>query len=240
MPLRSVPFPPELVRGIPSHQEVLAHTAHGLSGSRWQEAIADAALPAPTGLLATQGTFELDRKSILTFAEGEISGETALQLLYMSLAWGLGFKGFRMGLKMKGIGETGAEKSGRLLSLAWTAVRDGESPQACYEVLLNPQGRPKIKQLGAAFATKFLYFAGGHSPTTTPILDAVVAKALQPYAWGSNTPTTAWHSKTYGTYSDLMTRWATEASAATDCPVRADQIEMMLFQLRGSRSPVAS
>lgn len=235
MALRSVPFPPVLKGRVPSHQRVLDHAATGLNAPRWQQAIADAGLPAPTGPLSASGTVSIDRREILTFAaDASPSEANALQLLYLSLAWGLGPKGFRMRHKLKGIGEGGSDAAAALLLEAWTAVKEGQTPQACYEVLITPKGAPRIKQLGAAFATKYLYFASGHEPTATPILDAVVSRALRPFAWDDTSSTYGWWSTTYGTYSELLKRWAAEASDANGALVRTDQIEMMLFNLRHS------
>lgn len=229
--MRDVPFPVELVDRLPSVGEVLAHRASGLSGSRWSSAIAEASLPAPTGQMATDGYFSLSRAEIFDHASGEITGDNALQLLYLSLAWGLGSKGFRMSSKMRGIGQSDAAVAKATLMEAWAAVREGRTPAECYEVLLTPKGRPRIKQLGAAFATKYLYFAAGNSAPTTPILDAVVANALRALAW-DRAPTTAWWSSTYASYSELVTRWADEAGEIIGEPVRLDQIEKMLFTLR--------
>lgn len=231
MPIRDVPFPAELADRLPTKEDVLAHRASDLSGSRWARAIEEAALPAPTGAMATDGAFSLDRAEILDLASREITEDNALQLLYSSLAWGLGSKGFRMASKMRGIGQTDVAVLKATLVEAWAAVREGRTPQRCYEVLLSQKGRPRIKQLGAAFATKYLYFAAGDEAPTTPILDAVVATSLRPLAW-EQAPTTAWWSSTYANYCELLTRWADEAGQLTGAPVRLDQIEKMLFSLR--------
>lgn len=231
MPIRDIPFPVELQDRLPSKQDVFAHRASGLSGSRWAQAIQGAALPAATGAMATGGAFSLDRGEILAFASREITKDNALQLLYFSLAWGLGSKGFRMASKMRGIGQTDHVVLKATLVEGWTAVREGRTSRECYEVLLSTKGRPRIKQLGAAFATKYLYFAAGNEAPRTPILDAVVANSLRPLAW-EQAPTTAWWSSTYANYCDLLTRWADEAGQLTGTPVRLDQIEKMLFSLR--------
>ena len=230
MPLRDISLPVDLLDGLPSRDQVLAHRADKLSGPRWRTAIAAAGLPAPTGVMATVETFSLDRAQILDFASGEITDENALQLLYLSLAWGLGWKGFRMDSKLSGIGHTDRLTITTLLVQAWEAVRAGAPSQDCYEVLLTPKGRPRIKQLGAAFATKYLYFATGSGIPRTPILDAVVANSLRPIAW-EDAPTTAWWSSTYARYCELLSRWATDASIHTGEPVRVDQVEKMLFSL---------
>jgi hypothetical protein len=231
MPIRDVPFPLWLADQLPSKADVLAHRASGLSGSRWASAIGEAALPAATGVMATGGSFSLDRAEILDLASGEITEANALQLLYLSLAWGLGSKGFRMASKLRGIGQSDVAVVKATLVEAWTAVRDGRSPTDCYEVLLTPRGRPRIKQLGAAFATKYLYFASGDEAPTTPILDAVVANSLRPLAW-DQAPTTAWWSSSYASYCELLARWADQAGELIGEPVRLDQIEKMLFSLR--------
>lgn len=235
MTLRDVPFPVKLLKVVPSQQQVLAHRADRLSGPKWRSVIAKAGLPAPTGAMATEETFTLDREQILGFASNDITADNAYQLLYQSLAWGLGWKGFRMESKLRGIGQTHPDTTARLLVQAWQAVREGASSSECYEVLLTPKGRPRIKYLGAAFATKYLYFATGSGTPATPILDAVVANSLRPIAWEA-APTTAWWSSTSGRYCSLLSRWASEATAATGQAVRLDQLEMMLFSLDPSRT----
>ena len=228
MPLREVPLPVDLLDNLPTRDQVLAHRADRLSGPRWRTAIATAGLPAPTGIMATAETFSLDRAQILDFASGEINDDNAIQLLYLSLAWGLGWKGFRMTSKLRGISETDRSITTTRLVQAWKAVRTGAPTQDCYEVLLTPKGRPYIKQLGAAFVTKYLYFATGSGTPRTPILDAVVANSLRPIAW-EDAPTAAWWSSTYARYCDLLSRWASDASSHTGEPVRVDQVEKMLF-----------
>jgi hypothetical protein len=235
MPLRDIPFPVDLIGRLPTEGEVLAHRADRLSGRRWRTAIAAAGLPDPNGVMAEEETFSLDRAQILDFAGGEITDDNAVQLLYLSLAWGLGWKGFRMASKLRGIGQTDRPTTVNALVEAWKAVRAGAPSQDCYEVLLSPKGHPRIKQLGAAFATKYLYFATGSGTVRTPILDAVVANSLRPIAW-EGAPTTAWWSSTYAAYCDLLSRWADDASRHTGAQVRVDQIEKMLFSLTTTAS----
>ena len=117
---------------------------------------------------------------------------------------------------------------------AWTAVREGRSPQSCYEVLLTDRGRGRIRWLGPAFATKYLYFATGlHRPPACVILDAVVARNLRSLTAWPASPTYGWWPATYGRYCHLVTRWARDASSP-EHPVWSDQIEKALFDHKAS------
>ena len=49
-----------------------------------------------------------------------------------------------------------------LLTEAWLAVRDGGDTEKSYSILTDGRGRGRIRFLGPAFATKFLYFLKGH------------------------------------------------------------------------------
>jgi len=148
-------------------------------------------------------------------------------LLYLSLAWGLGTKASRLSPRLTALSKN-MDRAPGLLREAWSATRTGQSPQTCYEILLSPKGRPRIPWLGAAFATKFLYFASGANPAPQNlILDAVVAKNLRESAWKAS-PTSGWWSETYASYCTLLARWAAESDQAPD------QVEMMLFHLRRS------
>jgi hypothetical protein len=114
------------------------------------------------------------------------------------LAWGLGTKGRLLRTRLDWFSRDPAAPT-RLVQ-AWTAVRDERAPQECYETLLTPRGRPLIKYFGAAFATKYLYFA--HGLTQTPknvILDQVVATQLRGSAWPAAPTTGRWYS-TYQHY----------------------------------------
>ncbi|PRZ15612.1 hypothetical protein BCL67_10872 [Nesterenkonia sandarakina] len=93
-------------------------------------------------------------------------------------------------------------------------------------------GAGKIKGLGPAFATKFLYFAEGS--TNEPrhvIIDKVVSTNLRRDAWPES-PTAAWWPETYERYCNLLARWASEASERPEVnrTVRTDEIELALFK----------
>jgi hypothetical protein len=116
---------------------------------------------------------------------------------------------------------------------------EGISRQAIFE--LDPDAMLRrlwyaIKYLGASFFTKFLYFSPGAGPgRQAPILDDRVADSLhQNHGWTSLGTGPYWPAATYERYHRLLTRWASEATAAQGRPVWPDEIERRLF---GSGAP---
>lgn len=193
---------------------------------RWQRDLHERSLPAAGGQLAASANkLDVKRADVFRLADEDVTDANALQLLYLSLAWGLGTRASRLAPRLTALARN-IDRAPGLLREAWTATRSGQTPKTCYEILLTPKGQPRIPWLGAAFATKFLYFASGSDliPQNL-ILDAVVARNLRESAWAAS-PTYGWWSDTYANYCDLMTRWANEANATPD------QIEMMLFNLK--------
>lgn len=98
-------------------------------------------------------------------------------------------------------------------------------PEAAYR-LLNGQ----IKNIGPAFFTKYLYFAGAGDPEhPSLILDARVAAALRDHCgWDSLRIGGAWPPDTYGRYCSLLQRWARELTASGK-KVHAEHLEFRLF-----------
>lgn len=227
-------LPASLQQRVPTREQLLAH-AVCVDADRWRRLTADLGLDQPGNLFGLDRWVNISRGDILRMADGEITPSTATQLLYASLAWGLGVKARRLPTRLESLTNDGVPKR---LEHAWTAVREGRSPRECYEVLLTPKGRGRIYYFGPAFSTKYLYFASGTRKTPQClILDAVVAKNLRPIAWPAS-PTAAWWSETYGRYCDLLGRWATAMDAPD--PVGPDQIEMAIFKLRPGFRPVGA
>ena len=221
-------LPPALAARIPSREEVLNHEV-SFDATRWRRETNELGLPGFEPRLGNEGVAELKRRDIMQLADGAISPASAVQLLYASMAWGLGRKARNLRQRLAGLQGEGTPE--RLVE-AWTAVRDGRSPQECYEVLLTARGRGRIRWLGPAFATKYLYFATGlYRPPSCVILDAVVARRLRPLAWPGS-PTYGWWPSTYGRYCHLMTQWAKTADPS-DNQVFPDQIEKALFDYGG-------
>ena len=120
-------------------------------------------------------------------------------------------------------------RASQLLTEAWRSVRDMGDPEASYAILTTARGVGRIKWLGPAFSTKFLYFAQGVAATPTHlILDKVVSTKLQATAW-PDAPTAGWRPSTYGAYCSLMQHWTAEASDRSGRDVSPDEIEFTVF-----------
>ncbi len=93
-------------------------------------------------------------------------------------------------------------------------------PRRAYD-LLYPRHRGAIPQLGPAFFTEYLYFAGGGDPNhPCTIFDINVARALhETCGWTSLPIAGGWHADTYERYCTLLGTW-----------VDQDLIERWLFE----------
>jgi hypothetical protein len=96
---------------------------------------------------------------------------------------------------------------------------------------LYPNDRTLFANLGPAFFTKYLYFAGGGDPNhPCVILDSRVAAALVGIGWTSLHTRGSWPAITYARYLDLLGRWSSElADDRPDGPPRRDLLERWLF-----------
>ncbi len=94
--------------------------------------------------------------------------------------------------------------------------------------MLYPRHRGAIPQLGPAFFTKYLYFAGGGDPNhPCTILDINVARALhETCGWTSLPIEGGWHADTYERYCNLLGMWVEQHDGIT----RRDLIEKWLFE----------
>jgi hypothetical protein len=119
----------------------------------------------------------------------------------------------------------GVEVVGELLATAAQKLR-ADGPPAAY-TYLDGDGRNRVKNLGAWFGTKFLYFSGygrcggDHQPL---ILDENVAIALNRLC-GADWPRRGWSTSQYADYLRLAHDWASEWQTS------ADVIERVLFSV---------
>jgi hypothetical protein len=91
---------------------------------------------------------------------------------------------------------------------------------------LYPRNRTAIPELGPAFFTKYLYFAGGGAAShPCCILDENVALALHQACGWQSLPTKNWLATAYERYAALLARWVIEHRLA-----RVDVIERWLFE----------
>lgn len=121
-------------------------------------------------------------------------GESALRLPWHSLTWGSGLKPRQRTAAIA----AAPQHNAALLQTA--AELAGHDPAAAYQVLYPAERRNAIKYFGAAFFTKFLYFAsGGHPDHPSLILDDRVADALHHRCgWRSLRTGGFWPAATYG------------------------------------------
>lgn len=226
----NAPLPDDVFAKLPGSSAVLSH-AVSVDSDRWKRALTARRLPAVRGKLAGVGRTSLTRKEVFDLGDQTPTVENAFQLLYYSLAWGLGTRAPRLHQRLDGLAAH-EDKAGRLLLAAWTLVQDGAPARDAYGTLTTNRGAGQIPWFGPAFSTKFLYFAQGSAVSPQHIiLDQVVSKNLRLDAW-PQAPTAGWWPATYERYCGLLGRWAEQASERLDGArrVRADEIEMTLFR----------
>ncbi|MBY6676511.1 hypothetical protein HQ314_06250 [Rhodococcus sp. BP-332] len=168
----------------------------------------------------------LRRSDIFRLAEGGIgSEETARSVLWASLAWGEGPRAFRNPGRVRSFLEDTARHSS---VLAEALILSGSDPEAAYARMYG-----QTKNLGPAFFTKAMYFAGGGKiGHPSLVLDARVAYALRNFCgWESLHTGGGWPVDTYGRYCALLARWADELST-DDTPIGPAHLEYRLFTRR--------
>ncbi|MBD7996653.1 hypothetical protein H9639_15245 [Arthrobacter sp. Sa2CUA1] len=229
MPIAANTPLPSYVSGFLPGEETVMGQSIQVDASRWQKALADRGLPSLEGILASPGLRHVSRRVVFELGARDITPENAFQLLYYSLAWGLGKRARKFNKRLDGLAED-QENTAKLLTEAWTAVRSGEPAEVVYSTLTTSRGKARIPQFGPAFSTKFLYFAQGPDiPPRYVILDKVVAGSLHE-AW-PGAPKAGWYPDAYGRYCSFISRWADLATEEINGArkVRADEIEFTLF-----------
>ena len=222
-------LPDDIFSRLASPADVMSH-AVTVDAERWRRALEERGLPPAGGKLGGHGRVVLTRKDVFDLGEEPASPGNSLQLLYHSLAWGLRTRAPRLHKRLDGLA-TDLKRAQNLLLNAWQLVQSSASARQTYSVLTTERGRGRIRWLGPAFSTKFLYFPHGHSiEPRFLILDEVVATNLND-VW-PKAPTTAWWPETFETYCRLLERWAEQAERRTEGgrSVRADEIELTLFR----------
>ncbi|WP_235009787.1 hypothetical protein [Mycobacterium sp. 3519A] len=150
------------------------------------------------------------------------SPDAALTLLWNSLAWGSGSKRRKNRARIASVARNRETATALLQQAARCSRRD---PGEAYS-LLYPDNRTAIRQLGPAFFTKYLYFAGGGSSDhQCCILDENVALALQKTCGWHSLPSRSWLATAYARYAVLLGRWVNEHELD-----RPDVIERWLFE----------
>ena len=176
------------------------------------------------------GSGWLTRGDVFKIAEADLSvPDNVCRLLWYSLAWGAGSNRRKCDLRMQAVHDDVSLIAEGLSNAALASRIDAG---VAYSTLCPSYRQRLIKNLGPAFATKFLYFAGaGHESHPCLILDSVVATALFTRCeWESLSIGPFWPSTTYVRYCDLLRRWAATASSENRS-VAPDEIERALFKV---------
>lgn len=180
-----------------------------------------------------KSTFEklpelLDRKATRAVALDAPAGVRSAEAAFLvSRAWGEGMNGYGA-TRALDIFDLNPEVSGALLNVA-RVLRD-TGPDAAYEALSNAS-ESRLKKLGPAFGTKYLYFSQpeGQQPRAL-IHDAQIAKWFRTRA-GTSLGSEDWSPPIYAQYLRTMHDWAAEL----EC--EPDDLEMCIFR---SMAPAGS
>jgi hypothetical protein len=191
--------------------------------SRWPDS-----LPVPQVLLGGDRK-HLSRQDVFAISSATTGSDEDLVNLYVAIcAWGTGTKAQRVARAVKPLHEKDAISA---LARSLHTARSAHPIEAYRR--LNTTGEDKIKHFGAAFFTKWLYFAAydtahDREDPAPLILDSRVARAL---GWRS----LGWDSKDYGRYLDLAVdireMWRPHDASCSTAP--AHVIEYALFKLGG-------
>lgn len=176
------------------------------------------------GLADTVLSDSISRGDIFTLAESALDDPAAaLTLLWNALAWGSGNN--QRNNKAR-IASVAAEPDSAAVLLQQAARLSRTDPRAAYDLLL-PNNKTAISNLGPAFFTKYLYFAGGGAAHhRCCILDRNVAAALNDTCgWASLPIEGAWLASAYERYALLTDRWVAEHHLS-----RHDFVERWLFE----------
>lgn len=169
----------------------------------------------------------LDRNRVRTACTRVTTGEDgALNAFLVAMAWGYGEVGYGPWRVAQALEDSEAGR--KLLDVA--VVLDKKGAQAAYRAMGGPS---RLKRIGPAFATKFLYFADrGRHDCRALILDRLVANWLRRHTDFQVNPL-RWAPATYDAYLDRMHQWARELR------VTPDAVELAIFQemseLRGNQ-----
>jgi hypothetical protein len=203
----------------------------------WNDQLAHYRLPGgpvvgvdASGTPVRTGRADIRRSDLFALGSGAANGlDATLRLLWHCLAWGTGTKPRLCQKRMESVAGAPDDAANLLRDAGTAASRDVVD---AYRRLYPHDRRYAIKYLGAAFFTKYLYFAGaGSADHPALILDDRVANALHHRCgWKSLRTGGFWPAWTYGRYSRLLTRWAAKQTDELGRAVRPDEIELWLFK----------
>jgi len=229
MPLHQLPD--AVFESLPTgRDEVLTKLPKAVDADRWRRELAARALPEPSAILAESGIVVLARADVFGYADTEPNPEASLQLLYASLAWGLGTKGSHLTGRLDGLGK---DRDGAvdLLVSAWQDVRKGADPQRCYEDLVKPGGvwrahlwkRPSLRHQVPVFRPRFENFTAMRHPRRGRRREASRPRCV---AQGCHRRVVSKHLRQLLRTDD---QWAEQAANRMGRDVAADEVESAIF-----------
>src|SRR4051794_29310874 len=110
----------------PSRNEMRAHSVE-VDCDRWQRLCGQFGLPPVRGLMAGEGHLHLSRGDVRALADAVPEEPDGVwQLMYASLAWGLGLKASRVEERLRALASNQERHSTMLLG-AWTSARNGDA-----------------------------------------------------------------------------------------------------------------
>jgi hypothetical protein len=165
----------------------------------------------------------ISRADIFAIADRALEDpDAAITLLWNALAWGSGEKRRNNKARIAAVAQD-RTAAGQLLQHAARISR--ADPLQAYD-LLYPENKTAISDLGPAFFTKYLYFAGaGSAEHRCSILDENVALSLNRTSGWKSLPSSKWLATAYERYALLLDRWTHEHAIP-----RHDTFERWLFE----------
>jgi hypothetical protein len=216
----------------PDREEAVLDQWSGYYPYQWLQRLPDPSLwPEPLPLAPADGERRptVDRRAVLEIGAALHDPASAVHAYVASAVWGTGTNAQGVARRCAIFTGSADDVGQRLLSVAQVMLDHG--PDEAYAEL---HGDRRVKYLGPAFGTKFLYFCGfDRAPGRRQplILDSYVASALNQLC-GLSLPLSNFSPEVYAFYLDLAHRWADEWGTSPDV------VERVLFAA-GRSDPVA-
>lgn len=224
--------PASLTAHLKSHprQESIHQHAVKVSPSWWNKPdrnLPGGPLAAQTG---TAGDHTISRDDLFALANNaceDTTGESALRLLWHTLAWGTGTKHRN---NKRRIDAVLSHPDGADL-LRHAALLSRHDPHAAF-ALLRPGRANTFTWLGPNFFTKYIYFAGGgNAEHPCLIVDQFVRATLHAHTDADRRfrHVSQYSVSDYSATVGQLTAWAKEVSEQLGRPVAPDEVERWAF-----------
>lgn len=224
-PVPPIPTGPPFDQPPPDRDRDVLRQRFGFDSDRWRVGLPDPGLWPPALDDCPQGRRWplVDRAAVFTAARAAAEsgdGGDALRALVTIFVWGCGTRAREVTRRLRVFADTPADQvADRLLHAL--QVQDVDGPIEAYRALASGD---RVRGLGPAYYTKWLYFAGyGRvvGPRQPLIFDSRVAASLTRLTGDRWDPTQTAH---YERYLDVTHAWADQWGAAD-----ADVVEVALF-----------